>query len=235
MNEWYNLPSPGKCWHFLHIVESELAFDEPMEAAVAAFTAACPVVRPLSVSLQMAARSRELPYIEPDIPVPFSTWHIREVEVPAHVAVAARAEAAGHREEAVPKLTPQELSRWVANAHAQPLEDGYVPVLYSLEMYYTRARLLEDADSYAAVAYGPERYTVPIERRPDGLWVSGPIRDTMTNPPIHISVENNDGRLTLMLCAGWSPWVERGSAEAALLRRCLDEIGRQGWDERTDS
>ena len=233
MKFWHHLPSPGKCWRFAHLVESEVDFNEPMAAANAVCTALWPVVQPLSVTLAMAARSRELPFIERDIPVPVSTWHLREVDVPAHVRVAARVQACGpgeHSEETIPELTPQALADWLARAHAQQLAEGYVPVLYCLHMYYTRARLIEDQKPYAELALGPKTSAIPVEKRQDGLWVSGPMRDTMINPPIRITLVNGDGRLGLEICAGWSPWIETGSAEAELLMACLLELEKQGWE-----
>jgi hypothetical protein len=57
------------------------------------------------------------------------------------------------------------------------------------------------------LAFGPKTYRIPIEARDDGCWVSGPVRDAMINPPIKLEIGNNDGRLSLSLAAGWSPWV----------------------------
>jgi hypothetical protein len=231
MKLWHNLPSPGKCWHFVRLVESEVDFNEPMAAANAVCTALWPVVRPLSVMLDMAARSRDLPFIERDIPIPVSTWHLHEVDVPAHVPVAARIKEPGkHSEEAIPELTPQALADWLARAHTQQLPEGYVPVLYTLEIHYTRARLLEYQKPSVELALSSTAYTVPVEKREDGLWVSGPMQDAMINPPIEITLVNFHGRLGLKICVGWSPWIETGSEEAALLTACLHEIENQGWE-----
>jgi hypothetical protein len=232
MKLWRNLPLRAEYWHFGRIVESEVDFDGPMAAANGVFTALWPVVRPLSVTLEMAARSRELPFLELDIPLPVSTWHLRELYLPAHVDVFARVKACGsgeHSEEVVPQLMPQALAEWLARAHAQQLVEGYVPALRALHMYYTRARLLEYQKPSAELALGPKTYTIPVEKREDGLWVSGPMRDTMTDPPIRMTLVNGDGRLGLEICVGWSPWIETGSAEAELLTACLHELENQGW------
>jgi hypothetical protein len=232
MKVWKNLRSRSKYWSFDRLLESEVNFyEQMMDATNGVFTALWPVVQPLSVTLEMAARSRDLPLLELDIPVPISTWHLREVEVPAHVPVNARVEKLGkHREEAVPELTPQVLAGWLARAHAQELPEGYVPVLYVLHVYYTRARLLSYQEPCAELAFGPETYTLPIEQREDGLWVSGPMRGTIINPPIRWTLVNNDGRLDLEIEIGWSPWVETGSAEAELWLTCLQELEKQGWE-----
>lgn len=57
-----------------------------------------------------------------------------------------------HSEEVILQLTPQALVDWLARAHAQQLPEGYVPVLDTLHMYYTRARLLEHQEPYAELA-----------------------------------------------------------------------------------
>jgi hypothetical protein len=127
-------------------------------------------------------------------------------------------------------LTPQALADWLARANTQQLVEGYVPVLHILHMYYTRARLLEYEQSSAELAwYGSKMYTIPVEKREDGLWVSGPMRDTMIDPPIKIELVNFDGMLGLNIYVCWSPWVETGSAEAELWRICLRELEKQGW------
>ena len=231
MNKWENLPAPGKCYHFARIVESDTDFYEPGVAALAACAALWPVVQPLSVTLEMAARSAEWPYIEPDIPLPAPTWHLREVNIPAQIAVAARVQGSGHHEETTAVLTLPRLEQLLTSAHAQQLAEGYVPVLYALELHYTRARIMADQAAVAEITYGPETYAIPVERRQDGLWVAGPLRNTMINPPIKVILENNDGRLSLTVCAGWSPWVEAGSAEAALFAAARQELERQGWEE----
>jgi hypothetical protein len=229
MKCWHNLSDSGKHWRFVRLVESD-DFNEPMAAANAVCTALWPVVQPLSVTLEMAARPREFLYIERDIPVPVSTWHLREVDIPAHIAVAAWVEEPGkHSEEARPELTLQALADWLAHAHAQQLAEGYVPVLHRLHMYYTRARLLDYQKPYAELALGAKTYAIPVEKRKDRLWVSGPMQDTPINPPIKMFLVNTDGRLGLDICVGWSPWIETGSGEAELLKTCLHELEKQGW------
>ncbi len=231
MNQWTNLPAPGKCWQLLRLVQSEIDYKEPGALALAACTTLWPVVQPLSVTLEMAARTVEWPYIETAIPLPAPTWHLRETHSPATVAVAARVQRSGHREERTAALTVERLAQLLTDAHAQEVEEGYLPTLYALELHYTRARVLDEQAALVEVTYGPETYAIPVERRADGLWVAGPVRDTMLNPPIKVTLENNDGRLTLTVCAGWSPWVGSGMAEAALLDSCVQALVDQGWAE----
>ena len=233
MKVWQHLRSREKYWSLVRFVESEVHFhEELMETTNGVFTALWPVVQPLSVTLQMAAMSRELLFLEHAIPVPISSWHLREVEVPAYVPVNAYLEVRDkHREEAVPELTPHVVADWLERAHAQQLPEGYVPALEGLYVYYTRARLLEDQEPSVQLAFGPHTYTLPVEQRKDGLWVAGPMRDTRIHPPISWNLVNTHGRLRLAIEMGWSAWVATGSAEAELFMSCLHELEQQGWEK----
>ena len=231
MKMWHHLPEPGKCWRFSRLTENDDDFNEPIALANTVFTALWPVVQPISVTIEIEARSREFPFIEYEIRLPVSTWHLREVDVPAYVPVAAWVEEFGrHREETVSQLTLQALADWLARANTQQLVEGYVPVLHILHMYHTRARLLEYEQSSAQLAwYGSEMYTIPVEKREDGLWVSGPMWERMIRrPPIKIELSTYEGQLELEISVNWSPWIETGSAEAELLKACLHELEKQG-------
>ena len=97
-------------------------------------------------------------------------------------------------------------------------------------MYSARARLLEDPGPSAELVLGPETYAIPVEKREDGLWVSGPMRESVTSPPIKIELDNDHGIQELEITVYWSPWIETGSAEAELLRACLHELEKHGWE-----
>jgi hypothetical protein len=73
MKVWQHLPFQEKYWTFVRFVESEVNIHEQlMETTNGVFTTLWPVVQPLSVTLEMAARSRDLPFFE-RVPVPVST------------------------------------------------------------------------------------------------------------------------------------------------------------------
>ncbi len=234
MKVWHNLPAPGKCWLFVRSAESKFDANGPMIAANTVITALWPVVQPLSVTLELAARSPNRRLHELYIPGVVFTWHLREEEIPAHVAVTALFKATNpsqHSEETRRKLTPQALADWLARAHAQQLPEEYHALaLDRLRMPFTRARLLECQEPSAELVYGPQTYAIPVEKHEDGLWVSGPMPYTIIDAPIKVHMVNWDGRLELRICVHWSPWVETGSAEARLLRTCLHELEKQGWE-----
>ncbi len=235
MKIWRYLPDALEdCLSFVRFVKSEVDFNELIAVANAVFAAVWPVVRPLSVTVEMAARSpREFPCIENEIPVPIRDWHLCEASIPDYI-VAPWTQSfwqnkPGKKE--VPELTLPALADWLARAHAQQLPEGYVPVLHTLEMHSARARLLEYPKPYAELAWGSQTYTIPVEKREDELWVSGPMRKAMIkHPPIEITLTNFHGRLGLYIPVYWSPWIETGSKEAELLRSCLHELEKQGWE-----
>jgi hypothetical protein len=235
MKSWHYLPDSKERerLHFFRFVEGDDAC-ELMAAANTIFPALWPVARPLSVTLLIVARSCKQPFNILYIPSLVRTWHLREVEVPAHVAVTALVKASGpsqHSEEAKHGLTPQALTDWLARAHAQQLPEGYVPILDRLCMDCTRARLLQDREPYAELASGMVTYAVPVEKREDGFWVSGPMREgKVLDPPIEVELVSDQGVQNLYISVYWSPWIEAGSAEAELLKSCLQELEKQGWE-----
>jgi hypothetical protein len=153
---------------------------------------------------------------------------------PAHVDIpkwgkSDWADPSPYSEEEIPELTLQALADWLARAHAQQLPEGYFPVLETLRTHALRARLLGYQEPYAELAWGSQTYTVPVEKREDRLWVSGPMRKIIVNPPIEIELFYDFGRLDLDIWIYWSQWIDAGSAEAELLRTCLHELEKQGW------
>ena len=215
--------------HFFSFVESDDS-RELMAAATTVFTALWPVVRPLSLTLQMAAWPHDSICIDSKIPVPISYWHLYEMSPPAHVAIPGWIDPSKDSEEAIPELTLQALADWLARAHAQQLPEGYFSVLETLRMHASRACLLEDQEPYAELTKHQNTSVIPVEKREDGFWVSGPVREGMViHPPIEIELFYDYGRLDLEISVYWSPWIEAGFAEAELLKSCLQELEKDGW------
>jgi hypothetical protein len=93
------------------------------------------------------------------------------------------------------------------------------------------------------MVFGQETDVVPVEKREDGLWVSGPWWESVSDPPIEIELCHTDclndadcEQQILTITINWSPWVEAGWAEAELFKNCLHELEKHGWEgdgERT--
>ena len=207
---------------------------EPMAAANEVFTALWPVVQPREVTLAITARLHNSTFTKYEIPVPVSEWNLREMYIPAYIATTAWIEDFQPNkpgEEMIPELTPQAVADWLARAHEQQLPEGYVPVIDRLRMYYTRARLLEDQEPYAEMVSHWYTFVMPVEKHEDGLWVSGPIVGESISSPIEIALWYHEaGQLVLEIVVYGSLWIEAGAAEAELLKTCLHELEKQGWE-----
>jgi hypothetical protein len=81
MKLWHYLSDSEKRLHFFRFVESEDS-RELTAVATTVFTALWPVVRPLSVTLTMAAWPHGSFCIDSKIPVPLSYWHLYEMRLP---------------------------------------------------------------------------------------------------------------------------------------------------------
>jgi hypothetical protein len=243
-----------KVWHafdrksykvlsFIGVVGSDDGHDM-ITAVSSLFTALWPVVRPLTVSLYMAAKQPGSSVFDKNIQVPVKSWYLYEMDPPARVDISKYTESelanqSDRRREGIPELTPQALTDWLTRAYAQQLPEGYVPILRSLDMNHARACLLQDQEPHIELAYRwghgscCEIYSIPVEKREDGFWVSGPIRG-MTNlnhPPIAIELYTYEEfrNIDLSIQIFWSPWIEEGSAEEDLLWDCLCELEKRGW------
>ena len=235
MKKWHYLTDAFEVSrsHLARFIEGDdVSSSELVAAANAVFGALWPVVRPLSVSMKMAAWEQGFFWIDPKVPVPISYWHLREMHPLTCVVMPEWIDPHKDCEEAIPELTLQALADWLACAHAQQLPEGYFPVLETLNVHASRVRLLEDPGPYAElVYYGPQAHSIPIEKREDGLWVSGPRQGMGRNPPIEIELcYVIGGRLHLDVTVYWSPWFEAEFAEAELLKTCLRELEKQGWE-----
>ncbi len=159
---------------FVRAMEDPFDFHEPLAVTNTVFAALWPVMRPLSGFLSIEAS----PY-NSDITILVSrNWRLYE-KYPcscsdSQMYQSELANPSYCREEEIPEMSLQALADWLTRAHAQQLLEGYVPVLDNLQTGATRARLLEDPGPFAELVDGRETYAVPVEKREDGLWVSGP-------------------------------------------------------------
>lgn len=221
--------------HFVRVMENSLDFHERLAITNTVFAALWPVMRPLSGRLRIAATLHDALSSDSTIPVSVPNWGLYEKYPPAHVEIPRFSDPSYCREEEIPEMSLQALADWLTRAHAQQLPEGYGPVLDSLKINSARARLLEDPGPFAELVDGRETYAVPVEKREDGLWVSGPWWESVSSPPIAIELDDgglNDDwcvELRLDIRVYWSPWTEAGFAEAELLKSCLQELEKDGW------
>ncbi len=245
MKLWHQLPEPGEYWRFDRYIDIEGPdFQAAMRAATEVFAVLWPVMRPLSVEIDMGVRRRTYVMSEYPLSPPIPTWSLHEMDSVAIAAWIKTRQPSKKSEEAIPGITTQALEDWLARAHAQQLSEEYVADLRALKVRSTRARLLEHQEPSAELALDQQTFVLPIEKREDGLWVSGPLLETTMSPPIEIELRSSNRgyisleedqtpgsiHLILRIFVHWSPWIETGSAEAELLTACLHELENQGWN-----
>jgi hypothetical protein len=179
--------------------------ENPFHAALAAIEALWPVVQPMSVDLTT---------MNPDGTV--TNAMIGEAILPAPLAEDIPATV-------VSTITQPILTDWMRETSGQFL---------MLEVYRARAWLdsaWENVDHFT-IQDGVRTLQIPIEKRQDGLWVSGPRPGLLLNAPIHYLVENEDGWLRARIWISWSVlWTASGTPGQQALECVLRTMVAQGW------
>ncbi len=70
----------------------------------------------------------------------------------------------------------------------------------------------------------------PVERRDDGLWVSGPIWPRTLSAPIELSLTNETGLLTFDVRCNWSVWADEDAPGFPEILLALDKVRGLGWE-----
>jgi hypothetical protein len=170
----------------------------PAPAIVALFRTLWPVVRPLGVDVVTSA----------------GNWHLRGADAP--VAVGPRL-GIGVEAEEVPALEPDALAGLLARVDGE---------LETVAVFHTRARRAA-GDGELELYDGEYLFRVPVERRADGAWVSGPFGDVPA--PMTLTVHRQWDELTLRVAVNWSLWSVPDAPEHAELTRSLRALLDAGW------
>lgn len=215
--------------------DDESASPTVVSGLLAAVETLWPVVQPLQLTLWAGCRSRELALLEPDVSLPHPYWSLRVATPPAGVVLQQLADAYRTRE--VDDLTLDAIRDWLATAFAQsaPRPD-LEPALVWLRCVAARARLAdgfaEAADGSLSLRDGPTVIAVPVDHRPDGAWVAGPVHDERMLPPLAFELADGDGELEARVAVGWSCWSRPGSGELQMVVDAINRLLRQGWRVR---
>jgi hypothetical protein len=207
-----------------------------VEDAIGVVAALWPFVRPLAADLWLGCRDPEVPFLAGELDPARKGWHVRERELPEDVEVASYT-GPGIESSTVDELTPDALREQIETAVAQePPEPSCVVTFAGLACRTLRARLLDDRWSDAAavtVRDGSAVMDVPVERRPDGLWIVAPLRGHRVEPPVSYEVELDEAVLSARISVMWSQWSQPGSAEHDALQDALERIVAQGWEPQS--
>ena len=228
MNYLENLGKRRQVYQLLSLDDDSVSADWPMQTFINVFEKLSLIVQPLSLTFDMAYCSADLPFLKKHIFPPKATWHIREAILPKNIEVHARFKQEGHQEITVKEISVPILKHYLQEAHDQ-VQESYLPTLNSAEMFYTRARILTCESDEITLKHYSETYTLPIESRLDGYWISGPLKDVPINPPIKVEFLNNNGRLEILIAIGWSLWADPSTQEARMLKGVLQELESCGW------
>lgn len=138
------------------------------------------------------------------------------------------------------ELSPAAIREWlyqIINSQKDPSPE-HMLVLEGLTVRCSRARLIEEErwdgkEAFPLRTRGGSIHMIPLERRKDGLWVSGPTTDSWTRHPAltfdYYLNSDYPGEMECSLGIAWSWWYDPGYAE----RDCVEQMGKQlvekGW------
>lgn len=135
-------------------------------------------------------------------------------------------------------VTHLSFSKWlkqVASSQQDPSSE-HILVMDLLVSQCSRAKLFDEdrwkgEKWFSLMTKNGSMHAVPIERREDGLWVSGPTIDPSIRYPA-VSVDcycEYAGGIRCSLLIMWSWWYERGHAEHSALEQALRRLVKKGW------
>jgi hypothetical protein len=73
------------------------------------------------------------------------------------------------------------------------------------------------------------KFSFPLERRDNELWVDSPINDFKTEPSFDLSIVREEGGLSFDIHTHWSWWTETSPEDAKALRQTIIRIIERGW------
>jgi hypothetical protein len=151
-------------------------------------------------------------------------WHVRASNVPGRVDQ--RETRSGSRIDVRSEIDPLVIAEVVTNATSQPCaDDGCSAELEWIEWTACRVRLPDLHATQFLVDDNAGRIAeIPIEIRSDGLWISGPMIDAMTGPPVRLSMVEGAFRIDVI----WDLWQKgagRASLDAAVARVLARDTG----------
>lgn len=140
----------------------------------------------------------------------------------------------------VEELSPQTTREWLQKiiAFQEDPSPRHVLVINSLVIRCARAKLLDEArwegeEAFPLLTWGEEIHLVPLERRRDGLWVSGPsVNSWIQYPALSISYYNSSDYVGAVKCfvnIMWSWWRKQGHAEHDALEQTFKKLANKGW------
>lgn len=183
-------------------------------------------LEPLAWELYIACRDTETWYTDTNCVPPLAHWLLRKERVLPGVRVDTL--YAAQVAETIDVLRPEAVEAWITEALRQecPGAPGSVPAWSSLRSRAVRVKLPDELHMAGRETLGVDCYAgliqIPLEREPGGVWVSGPLEDPGIGPPVELSLENQDGSLSIHIQGSWRLWLDdnagREQVDAAVAR-----------------
>lgn len=200
-----------------------------------------PFFRPLCVNLVLEGFPRNdlmMSQSKENLYPPNPAFQLREKHIPSWVKPDVL--ESDRETTLVDEITADALIKWlrhVVSSREDPSAE-HILVIAGLYVNCSRTRLLDEKrwegkDKFPlAMVRDGSVHTVPIEKRKDGLWVSGPILDSDIAYPaltIHCYTEFAWQIQYEMICM-WSWWYMRGSKEHMAFQQALRNLKDKGWE-----
>jgi hypothetical protein len=213
---------PGPAFRFTR----EIAVAEPRQVAAAvaaAFDALASVMVPLTIELELDSFDPELGIRRYDATIPHHRRALAARSLPAAVVVRPAAESVT----TIDALTPSHIEAWLAE---QLTSDGNHCIgIAELITTVTEARARACAAPVLRTRSGDTG--VPARAADgDAAWLTGPIAQTPSQPPLRLTIHHDLNELELTLGVEWSWWSEgpgRADLDAA-----MRDVSARGWIPR---
>ena len=205
------------------------------ETALDALDTLRPVVQPLAAELTLGCRRLDIDLRDHGTEPAQARRLLRCASLPP--GVIAEQYIIPQREESVSELTRAALAGWLRTALGQPCPHPQTHATCWTELRFAavRARLSDELPfaGRETLRLKTDRgvFAAPLERRADGLWVSGPLAEWTEQPPFDVAIYNTEGEgsLDLRLRVPWTIFWQPGTSERAALSAALRQIVARGW------
>lgn len=216
---------------------SEARYDASAAADLALdglFELAHETLDPLTVELHLACCDSATGVVVDEPPNPYRQLELQDL--PASIE-SRPARVSGFQ--TVPALDPATIQHWLSEQMLFECEfSDSRPGWREIAFNAVRARLPKDLikpghDSITLVANrGAMQYPVSSDDR--GHWAAGPLETDPNTTPLHLSVAQESGLLTIFLTIGWSLWTGADEVSAsARFQESLNRLAAKGWSVRS--
>ncbi|WP_254449443.1 hypothetical protein [Anabaena sp. UHCC 0253] len=192
-------------------------------------------IQPLSADLMVVFRDTDwsaMSNIAPLLP----HWYIQALSAPSNIILGAGFTNPDPQVSQAPQLSPEILFNWIKTALEQDCTNPDYRITWRIiHIYATRTRLFNEQEFQARQSLllnsNAGELNIPIERLEDGLWVSGPVKETSIEPPVTFALSQEYGGLSADMMIHWSLWTQPGQPEQIALQDAISRLLNKGWEK----